>query len=154
MCNGNGDADTATLHVRRLIPAPPARVFGAWTNPDELQKWWGPKGVRCLSADVDLCVGGRYKIANELPDKSVLWIVGEFEVVEPPRLLVYTWAVETDASSAERVTVKFLRHDQGTEITLTHERIATASLRDQHRDGWIGCLDGLVGYLQSHERLP
>ena len=137
------------LRIQRLIPASPERVFEAWTNPDELKKWWGPGVVRCPSAEVDLRVGGRFRIANELPDGTVLWIGGEFEAIERPRLLIYTWIVETASPTTERVTVKFEVVDQGTEIILDHELIQTPAIRDDHQRGWFGCLDGLVEYLSG-----
>lgn len=149
MSNQQDAAHSVSLHIRRLIPASPERVFSAWTDPDELQKWWGPAEVRCLSADVDLRVGGRYRIANELPDGAVLWIVGEFEAIERPQLLIYTWTVETESPTMERVTVQFEKHEQGTEVILKHELIPTTNLRDQHQQGWIGCMDGLVEYLTA-----
>jgi len=136
-----------TLRLERLLPASPDRLFRAWTDPVEMKQWWGPKGVRCLSVDIDLRVGGRYRIANEMPDGSVLWISGQFEVIEEPELLVYTWVVETDNPTTERVRVRFRAQGHETEIAITHERISTKALKGQHRDGWAGCLDGLVAYL-------
>lgn len=136
-----------TLHMQRLIPASPDRVFRAWTDPNEMKKWWGPKDVRCLSVEVDLRVGGQYRIANELPNGTVLWIAGEFEVVEEPHLLIYTWTVETASPTTERVSVRFEEREQGTEVILKHELIATTTLLGQHQQGWIGCMDGLVEYL-------
>lgn len=135
-----------TLQVQRVIPASPERIFRAWTDPEELQLWWGPQGVKCLSAEIDCRVGGAYKIANELPDGSVLWIKGTFEAIEKPHLLIYSWIVENQAPDSERVRVQFQAHDLGTNVIITHERIATESLRDQHRQGWFGCLDGLVTF--------
>ena len=124
-------------------------MFAAWTDPIELRKWWGPKDVRCISAEIDLRVGGHYRIGNELPDKTVIWIEGVFEEIEKPNLLVYTWHVDTRPQSPERVTVRLLSRDQGTEVIVRHERILTTRLRHQHRQGWIGCLDGLVEYLSG-----
>lgn len=144
--------DSNSLHVHRLVPASPERVFGAWTDQNELQKWWGPADVRCLSAEVDLRVGGQYRIANELPDGTVLWIAGEFEAIEKPHLLVYTWTVDLESPTTERVTVQFEKHDQGTLVILRHELIQTPQLRDQHRQGWLGCMDGLAEYLTDHAR--
>ena len=40
-------------------------------------------------------------------------------------------------------------HDDGTEVIVRHEHITTNALRDQHMQGWQGCLDGLVGYLNN-----
>ncbi|MGI9336785.1 MAG: SRPBCC family protein [Gammaproteobacteria bacterium] len=147
MANAKDTTSFETLHIRRLIPASPDRVFSAWTDPDQLKMWWGPKGVRCLSAEVELRVGGHYRIANELPDGSVLWIAGEFETIERPDLLIYTWVVETASPTTERVSVQFDKHEQGTEIILRHEFIATTALRDRHQQGWIGCMDGLIEHL-------
>ena len=138
-----------SLRIQQLIPASPERVFSAWTDPDELTKWWGPANVRCLSADVELRVGGRYRIENELPDGSTLWIVGEFEAIERPHLLIYTWMIDTESPTVERVSVRFDEHEQGTEVVLIHELIPTPTLRDQHRQGWLGCLGGMVEYLST-----
>jgi uncharacterized protein YndB with AHSA1/START domain len=147
--NRDSAAALASLEIRKLVPASPERVFAAWTNPLELRKWWGPKGVRCICAEIDLRVGGHYRIGNELPDNTVVWIEGVFEEIEEPSLLVYTWRVDVRSATTERVTVRLLSHDQGTEVIVRHDRIETTILRDQHVQGWMGCLDGLVEYLAS-----
>lgn len=135
-----------TLVVRRTIRAPAARLFDAWTRPEQLVQWWGPKGAHCPHAEVDLRVGGRYRIGNQFGDGAVIWICGHFEAIDRPRQLVYSWAIEP-AAGAERVTVSFDERDGVTEVVLVHERIADAASRDQHAQGWDGCLDGLVEYL-------
>jgi uncharacterized protein YndB with AHSA1/START domain len=136
-----------TLIVRRVIAATPERLFEAWTSPLELRHWWGPEAVTCTAAEVDLQVGGRYRIANQLPDGTTLWISGEFERIDKPRQLVYTWRVEPGSQPPERVTVTFEARSAGTEIVVAHERIADAATRDRHEQGWRGCLDGLAGHL-------
>ena len=120
MATRNHQDDTApdSLRIARFVPAPPARVFDAWTKPADLQKWWGPKGVRCLSAEFDLRVGGRYKIANELPDGTVIWIAGVFEEIDRPHRLVYTWTVTPGPDAVERVTVWFDPHADGTNLRI------------------------------------
>jgi uncharacterized protein YndB with AHSA1/START domain len=79
------------LEVRRTIHAPAQQVFEAWTQPVHLKTWWGPRPVTCTYAEIDLRVGGSYRIANQFPDGSVVWILGKFEVVDAPHKLVYTW---------------------------------------------------------------
>jgi uncharacterized protein YndB with AHSA1/START domain len=137
------------LEVRRFIPASPEQVFDAWTTPSELKQWWGPKDVHCVAAEIDLRVGGSYRIANELPDKSIIWIDGEFEQIERPVLLIYSWRTDPKLPASEKVTVRFSRAPHGTEVAVTHERVATPALRDQHEQGWVGCLDGLSKYLEE-----
>jgi uncharacterized protein YndB with AHSA1/START domain len=136
-----------TLVVRKTILATPERLFAAWTEPEQLRQWWGPEGVVCVAAEVELRPGGHYRIGNQLPDQKVLWIVGKFEVVEPPRRLTYTWRLEGISETAERVTVRFEAQGEATEVIVMHERIPSRELRDQHQHGWQGCLDGLAQYL-------
>jgi glutathione S-transferase len=135
-----------TLVVRRTLRAPAERVFAAWTTPELLMKWWGPADVTCTAAEVDLRAGGAYRIANRFPDGRVFWISGEFEVVEPPHRLVYTWRF-ADSKATERVTVRFDAVPGGTEVVVTHERIGADSAREHHEAGWQGCLDGLAALL-------
>ena len=141
------DPHAESLEVRRVIRAPVERVFRAWTTPEELRRWWGPRDVRCIAAEIDLRVDGRYRIGNESPDGSVLWITGKFVVVEPPRLLVYTWKLSEQAHPAELVRVSFEDHELGTSVVVTHSRVPTPELREQHGRGWNGCLDGMAAHL-------
>jgi len=143
---------SVALVVRRTIKASAARVFDAWTQPRELRRWWGPRPVTCSDAEVDLRVGGVYRIANRLPDGTVVWISGQFEVVDPPQRLVYTWHVEGKSPPAlehSRVTVRFEPRDGGTEVIVVHERIATEETRADHERGWNGCLDNLTALFAS-----
>ena len=76
----------------------------------------------------------------------MLWLVGEFEVVEPPHRLVYSWRIERaqpSAMEASRVSVRFEPLDGGTEVVIVHERIDSEPTRVDHEKGWNGCLDGL-----------
>jgi uncharacterized protein YndB with AHSA1/START domain len=99
-------------------------------------------------AEVDLRVGGRYRIENRLADGRTVWIVGEFEVVRPPHELVYSWRLEPGPPRKERVRVRFELHGEGTEVIVIHERIADAGSRAQHEQGWLGCLDRLGGHFR------
>jgi len=134
------------LTIRRVIAAPVVRLFDAWTRPDLLQQWWGPAGVTCIAAEIDLRPGGAYRIGNQLPDGSVTWISGEFEQIEAPHRLVYSWRIDDEPVS--RVTVSFAALAEGTEVTVHHERVHSIAARDGHERGWLGCLDGLARYLE------
>ncbi len=134
----------AALVVRRRIQAPPEKLFAAWTEPAQMLLWWGPEGVVCADAQVDLRPGGGYRIANRMPDGSLLWIYGIFEVIEAPARLIYSWQLEGRAGPTERVTVEFVRQGDATDVVVTHEQIADAAARAGHERGWYGCLDGLA----------
>jgi uncharacterized protein YndB with AHSA1/START domain len=135
---------TPGVVVRRLIAASRERLFAAWTTPSQLRAWWGPRGVRCTFAEIDARVGGRYRIGNELPDGRVVIIAGELLAVDPPNELVYTWTIEGSGSEPERVTVRFEARGTATEVIVVHERVPDQRTREQHAEGWEGCLAGLA----------
>lgn len=139
--------EALSLVVRRTIRAPADRLFEMWTAPDHVERWWGPKGVRCVGVEIDLRVGGTYRIGNEMPDGSIMWIRGEFERIDPPSELVYTWRID-ESRRDERVTVRFEASGDATDVVVVHERIVDEAARDQHELGWIGCLDGLVAHVE------
>src|ERR1700747_516474 len=142
----------ATLVVRRRINAIPEKLFAAWTQPALLVRWWGPQGVACPAAEIDLRVGGSYRIANQFPDGRVIWIAGMFEVIEPPHRLTYSWKLESQNGPVERVTVCFVAHGVATEVVVTHERIPDEAARTSHERGWIGWPDRFGGYA-GHRRV-
>src|SRR5713226_2383397 len=120
--------------------------------PGQLKQWWGPQDVECIDAQVDLRVGGQYRIANRFSDGRVVWITGQFELIEPPARLEYTWRVEPQ-TVLERVTVRFERRGDDTEVVVVHERIGDERTRDVHEQGWRDCLEGLAEFA-SHSLPP
>ena len=135
-----------SLRISKLIANSPERLFEMWTDPAHIQVWWGPEGVDCPYAEVDLRPGGSYRIANRLQDGTTLWIFGKFETVEPPVRLVYTWRTDRTVDSSERVTVQFTDQGEMTEVSILHELIADSETMLSHGNGWQGCLDKLVAY--------
>jgi len=134
------------LVVRRTIRASVERTFAAWTEPQHLRAWWGPRPVTCTGAEVDLRVGGRYRIVNALPDGTTVVIEGEFRAVEPPSKLIYTWKTNRADQELSLVTVRFVKRGDATEVTVQHDQIPTELVRESHQEGWVGCLDGLERY--------
>jgi uncharacterized protein YndB with AHSA1/START domain len=134
---------TVALIVRRRFKSEALKLFEAWTSPDLLMAWWGPRGVTCPEAEVDLRIGGTYRLSNLFPDGRTIWITGEFQKIEKPTLLVYTWKHEGE-NPTSRVTVRFDKVLDGTEIVIVHEKLADEESRRRHQEGWIGCLEKLA----------
>ena len=133
----------ASLIIRRQIRAPAARLFDAWTRPEQLKAWWGPRSVTCVGAQIDLRVGGGYRISHQVADGSALSISGTFQQIDPPRRLIYTWRREPGPSAFELVTVSFEPVGGATNVTVLHERIFDADARRTHDQGWKECLEAL-----------
>lgn len=145
---GASEPGAIVLVTGRLIAATPELLFRAWTTPAELVRWWGPRDVVCESASIDLRIGGEYRIANRLPDGRVIWIVGAFVAIEPPRRIAYTWRTEPGSGDESRVVVTFASRGDKTEVRVSHEHIASQAVREDHERGWIGCLDGLEAHVR------
>lgn len=60
-----------TMVLERVIKAPVAAVWGAWTDPEALPKWWGPDGFSCRTTRIDLREGGDWVFDMIAPDGTV-----------------------------------------------------------------------------------
>lgn len=134
-----------SLRISRLIQADPMTVFDAWTLPKHLKRWSAPEGIALENAEVDLRVGGRYRLAMRTAEGKSHTAVGTYREIVRPTRLVYTWSWEEDDSTTEEtlVTVEFNTVGDATEVVLIHERFATTASRDDHLQGWTSCLDRL-----------
>ena len=134
------------LRLTRTFAAPRERVFRAWTEPAALARWWIPQpGYTLPRAEIDLRVGGRYRLTMRDPAGHEFALVGAYREVHAPERLVYTWCWEETASDAAEtlVTVEFHARATTTEVVLTHERFSDAAACARHREGWSGCLEHL-----------
>jgi uncharacterized protein YndB with AHSA1/START domain len=152
---------TFTLTQTRVIRAPRARVFEAWTNPEIIKQWFGPAGKQCPGASTDVRVGGAYRLevasctpAHGSADGSecaapLSVATGNYTKVVPNELLQFTWSTNWSPGEDSVVTVSLKDVDGGTEITILHENFNTEASRDGHNQGWAGCLDKLASTLES-----
>src|SRR5580658_10430946 len=79
------------LVVRRTVNAPAHLVFEAWTKADLFRRWWVPKsyGVELLSCEMDVRVGGQYRLVFPHED-STMEFFGTYLEVTPDSRLVWT----------------------------------------------------------------
>ena len=139
-----------TLRLARTFAASRDRVFRAWTEPAALKRWFAPGDLTTPVAEVDLRVGGQYRVHMQAPDGTMHQLRGTYRQIDPPRKLVFTWSWETHAGATETlVTVEFFDRGGSTEVVLTHERLPSADERDRHEHGWDGCLTKLARELPT-----
>ena len=126
------------LEMRRVLPAPRARVFQALTEPRDLAEWWGPRGFTTPSAQIDLRVGGRYRFTMQPPDGESFHLSGEFTEVDPPARLAYTFRWEEPDPDDQETVVTLSLGDLGdsTELIFTQGTFATEARRALHDQGW------------------
>ena len=132
-----------TLQIKRTFKASRERVFQAWTRPEEMTHWCAPSEDFSTNAEVDLRVGGKYRIEMQHANGSVHTAIGEYREVQPPAKLVYTWSWEDGSMEDTLVTVEFRDLGTETEVILTHDFFPNSEWRDKHSQGWTGCLGRL-----------
>jgi uncharacterized protein YndB with AHSA1/START domain len=108
------------LVVTRTFDAPARLVFEAWTKPDLFQRWWVPKsfGVVCLSCELDVRVGGGYRLLMRHGDSKPMEFFGRYLEVTPPSRLV--WTNDEGGDGGAITTVTFEEHD-GKTLLVMHD---------------------------------
>lgn len=109
------------LVVRRTFDAPARLVFEAWSRPELFKRWWVPKsmGMTLLSCELDVRVGGRYRLVFDNGDSAPMAFFGTYlEVVAPSRLV---WTNEEGGDGGPVTTVTF-EEQGGQTLVVMHER--------------------------------
>jgi len=139
------------LRLTRVVPAPRDAVFRAWTEPEQLKRWWVPfPGMSVPAAEVDLRPGGRYRFTMRNAKGEEFGLTGVYREVRPPERLVYTWrweGTERAGDGETLVTVDFEASGATTLLHLTHEHFPNADTQYRHGAGWGGVLDSLVSVM-------
>ena len=148
------DVENYTLSLTRDFNAPREKVFQAWTDPQILVKWFGPKGVVTESAQIDLKVGGEYHFTLRLPDGKIVDHHGAYREIDPPKKLVFTGVLDGQGCAGSEgvfaetlVTVEFQDLGGATRLVLNHDFLPTEASKESHSMGWNGSFDGLAKVL-------
>jgi uncharacterized protein YndB with AHSA1/START domain len=174
MADRNTGANTAApgvddaFIISRVFDAPRDLVWKAFTEPERMKRWWGPKGFTVIASKMDLRPGGTYHYGMRAPDGSAMW--GKFvyrEIVAPERMVFInsfsdeaggvtrhpmapSWPLETlsiftleeQPDGKTKLTIRWSPHNATEE-----ERKTFAAGHDSMRQGWGGTLEQLTTYL-------
>ena len=144
-----GDAEREVF-LTRVYDAPRALVFRAWTDSQQLARWWGPKGFSNPVCEVDARPGGRLRIVMRAPDGTDYPMRGVFQEVVAPERLVFT-NIAVDAQDQPIIegltTVLFAEEGGKTRVTVQTRGKAMAPIATQYLQGME------MGWSQSLEKL-
>ena len=142
------------LEIERVLPARQPEVFAAFTDPDVLSTWWGPKGFTIRSLDFQGRAGERYRIEMQPPEGDAFQLIGEFREVEPPARLAFTfiWEEPNPDDVETLAALEFRDLGDSTDVALTQGAFKTEGRWDLHRDGWGDSFDKLERLLSGGER--
>jgi uncharacterized protein YndB with AHSA1/START domain len=135
------------IKVERVFDAPPERVFAAYTDPELIPQWWGPRGTTTTVEELDARTGGRWQFRTVGPDGREVVFRGVFREVEAPERISQTFEWDGMPGYVSVDTATFERVGEQT-------RIVTASIfyTGSERDGMIE--SGMEkGMNETYERL-
>ncbi len=153
-------AERLFLSLQRRFDAPRERVFQAFTDPEVMKQWWGPRGFTTTEADMDAVPGGQARwcmvrdadghrsrvaaqvVAVDAPSRLVLWMTDHCDG-DPD------WQ-DIPADMTTTVTMEFRALGPcATEVTLRQEGFPDVVSRDVHKTGWASGLDCLADLLAA-----
>ncbi|GAA1879437.1 SRPBCC family protein [Streptantibioticus ferralitis] len=115
----DADPQLPTIRITREFAAPPAKVFHAWTDPDLVTQWLGPKSLTMKIDSWDMRTGGSYRYRAIREGQVVASFYGSFHEVRPNGRLVQTFTFEgvPDGVSLDTATFEDLG-DGRTRVTI------------------------------------
>jgi uncharacterized protein YndB with AHSA1/START domain len=157
---------TNEIVITRMFNATPERVFKAWTDPEQIRHWWGPKGFSAPVVKIDLRKGGKYLycMRGEEGDFSGkdFWSGGVIKEIVPNKRLVITdhfadehgnkvdptkYGFSPDFPKESEVIVTFEAEHGKTKLTIHYapetQAAHDAMLKTGMNDGWNSSLDKL-----------
>ncbi len=162
------------IEIVRVFDAPVEMVWKAWTQPEEVKKWWGPKDFTAPSIKIDLQVGGKYIFCMHGPKGSEfdkdLFSAGVYKEIVPMEKLAVSdyfsdengnkvdpkiYGMNLDFPDEMDVVVKFEEVGENkTKLSIEYPRPESeeqfqAMLKSGMKEGWNTSLDKLAASLRS-----
>jgi len=136
-------ATTPRITVETTVAAPLARVWDAYTTPDDIKQWNAASDDwHTVAATVDLRTGGAFSSRMEAKDGSFGFdFAGTYTKVVPHSVIEY-------AFGDRRAQVLFLDEPTGVRVQVTFDAESTHSIEQQH-DGWQAILNNFKRYVEA-----
>ena len=136
------------IHVERIFDAPPERVFNAYTDPELIPRWWGPRGTETIVEELDARTGGAWRFRARTSDGSEIVFRGFFREVTPHERIVQTFEWDGMPGYVSVDTAVFEDLGDGRTRIVSDSIFHTA----EERDGMVG--SGMEkGMNETYERL-
>jgi len=147
------------LVIERIFDAPRELVWKAWTEPERVMRWWGPKGFTSPVCKIDFRVGGTYLFCMRSPEGQDYWSTGVYREIVPLERIVWTdsfadekgnvvspsdYGMSPDFPSEALITVTFEELGGKTKLTLQQSIPVALAEEAGAREGWNGSLDKLA----------
>lgn len=148
------DATANTLTIVRIFNAPRELLFAAWTDPDQLARWWGPAGLRSPREriSIDAQVGGVWSAPMVMDDGSAEFpATGTFTRMDPPNALEMREGPTAMFPFASSITVSFDDVGGATKMTIVQHFDTESFDFGDSKDGWGTSLEKLRALAGGHD---
>lgn len=154
------------LVISRTFDAPRERVWQAWTEPEQLMRWWGPKDYTSPVAEIELRPDGKYLFSMRSPEGQNYFSAGIYREIVPLERVVFTdsfadeegnivpashYGMDADFPIELVVTVTLEDVDGQTKMTLRHSGIPPGDMTDMTAAGWNESFDKLAEDLRVRQ---
>jgi len=138
-----------SLTIERVFNVSRQAVYDAWTQKEALTQWFAPtKEMSTIMHEMELKVGGQYRVEMLEPDGTSHMTHGEYVVLNPFEQIAFTWQWESDEMEVDSlVTIDLIEQGDSTKMILTHNRLGSQRSVDLHNEGWTGCIEQLSAYI-------
>lgn len=123
---------SSEINLTRVYDAPLSAVWEAWTVPEEIAQWWGPRGFTLTTHSRDLRTGGHWHYTMHGPDGTDYENTTQYLEVVPQQRLVYDHGGHLDRPPLFRMTVLFTERNGRTRLDLSMG-LATPEVAEQTR---------------------
>jgi len=150
--NPGMQAGNRTVSLKRTFNAPIKLVWEAWTQPEHIALWWGPKGMNTKVIEHDFRVGGKWKYTMEMPDGNEFISDGVYSVIDEFEKI---FSSANFKPMTEGVEIQALFEEDGDKTNFTFNVVhATEEYCKQQEkmgimNGWGAVFDRLNTYLNA-----
>lgn len=123
---------SSVITLTRVYEAPLQAVWEAWTIPEEVAQWWGPRGFTITTHSHDLRTGGHWHYTMHGPDGTDYENTTHYLEVVPGQRMVYDHGGHRDRPPLFRVTALFTERDGRTQLDMSMA-FATPEIAEQTR---------------------
>jgi uncharacterized protein YndB with AHSA1/START domain len=137
---------TGTVRLHRVLRAPPARVYKAFTDATAFPKWYPPYGMTCQVDQFEAKVGGRMHMSfTNFSTGTSTAFGGTFRELVPDERIVYTDAFDDQQKMPGEMltTISLKKTSIGTELSIVQEGIPAMIPPELCYLGWQECLEQL-----------
>ena len=142
------------LLITRIFNAPRELVWKAWTDPEQVAKWWGPNNFTIPLCEMDVKIGGKIYIHMKGPDGTIYPMNGIYKELTKPERIVFVGAALDDHGNAlfeQATSIVFEKEGDKTKLSIkvTFSKVKPEAMGHLAgaEIGWNQMLDKLLIYV-------